>query len=265
MDTAESRLSIEGTDDQQRLFRAFLDYARRGSWDGLQERRLEFWSLPPGDMTADQAAYVDTIFSNRLQGVKPATPAVARKPESYVGSRPITPASLKRRRRLSRENWTSLVDGEDLTNGELAVLAVIMEELMTKGFCDMAMGRIAAIAGVSRRWGQHSLRLFESLKLLLVEIRPWRRRQHHTNRITLHPARADQQQRLETRKRWWRGRGTGNNQGRILLRTTRDREINSIGLSPDTSVVGRPAAAGGLSGGRAAGSVPPRPMRFAPG
>ncbi|TDR94182.1 hypothetical protein [Enterovirga rhinocerotis] len=254
--TQEQRLSDEGCARQRYYFEQAVQAARSGPWDSLKGVRGGVWArFSEGKLTEGQVGYLVEILEARL---KPAEkpPAKARNPDSFVGSRPITPESLERRRRLSRETFVHPQDSEELTNGEAAVLSIVLEEVMKLGRCLLPVGKIAALAGVSRRWAQHALRKLESLLYLCVQIRPGDRRRHETSVVTLHPSRGALRGRLEAVKKWWRGRGGLQGIGRSLVRTTRLKTHERHPASRDNTVERAPSAPMRLGGRSTARPVP---------
>lgn len=271
MDTAESRYRQDGSARQQFTFNRFLSLARTEVYDRLKVIRMALWKEAADDMlTPDQAAYVEEIFEARLKGeTKREVTQAPRRPESNVGSRPITPESLQRRRVLASEGWLTPDDRKMLTQGHAALASKVLEEITFRGACELHVDALAAMAGIGRRWTQLGLRLLEQLGLIAVEIRPAERRRHDTNRITLHPSRIELYgRRLKARKHWWRGRSRTPKlpkTGRILHRTTRHRGQNSVALTGDTIAQGAVFAGPGAPGRERARSGPSRPGREAPG
>lgn len=268
MDTEQDRLSKAGTARQNFNFEKHIGPAREGAFTALRALKAALWSLEAdGHLTAEQCQYlVDGIIEARLRASRdPDAPKKQRSPDSYVGTRPISSDSLKRRRRLSRDNWVLPDDGEDLTNGMAAVLAIYLEEIMKFGRCTLPVGKIAALAGISRRWAQICTSTLITDSFLSIEHRPRDRRRHDTNVVTIAPGRDDIRGRVQARKKWWRGRGPLIEIGRTLGRATRLKSSYSIPHMRDNSVSPALKRRDGAAEGQRARNVPPRPMREAPG
>lgn len=233
--------------------------------DDVAKHVTQVWS--DGELTDDQASYLFDIVQARRSWKReaPERPVtVKRAPETYVGTRPISARSLPARRMLSRETFVRADDTKDLTNGEAAVLTIVTEEIVRSGACRLCVGKLAALAGVSRRWAQHALRKLATLAFVVVEHRPIERRKHDTNVVTLHPARIELAARLARVKTWWRGRGGISGIGRSLVHATRLKRSNSIPLSRDNTVHAAPSAPEGAAGRRTARSGPDHRLRERP-
>lgn len=254
--------------EQELAFEELKGMARDADWRVLDDvRRLAGQLHADGRITEDDFAYVWAILDQRSAWRKEASRAPGTKPrapDSYVGSRPISRRSLPDRRMLARENWILPEEGRDLTNGEMSVLSVVAEEIMKFGACRLCVGKIAAIAGVSARWVQHSLRKLADLAMIVIERRPRERRRHDTNVVAVHPNRPELTARIKARKRWWRGRGPSEI-GRTLLRPTRLKVSKGVGLPADKSFLGPSATAGRAAEGQSARTGPSRTPYPAPG
>lgn len=92
--------------------------------------------------------------------------------------------SQERRRKLALSGPMPPALAAGFTNGQLAVLGVVANEVMqSKGPCTLCVEAIAAAAGVSRRLAQTALRLAEGDGLLSIEERPRKGKPHDTNRV----------------------------------------------------------------------------------
>lgn len=105
---------------------------------------------------------------------------------SRVGSRPITDASLERRRRWAASGMMPPNVACHFTPGEQAALAVVALEVSRTGACRWPMGRIAGVAGVSVSTVKRALREAKHLGLIEVEERrvTWWRNDSNVVRIT---------------------------------------------------------------------------------
>lgn len=99
----------------------------------------------------------------------PARPAPAQRPR--CGSRPRTSESMHRRRRWAASGRLPPALAARFTVAEQAVLAVLAGEVVRKGDCRLAVGHLAALAGVSPSTVRNALREARALGLLEVEER----------------------------------------------------------------------------------------------
>lgn len=106
-------------------------------------------------------------------------------PPRRVGSRPKSAASLERRRRWVAGGMLPPAVACCFTAGQAAVLAVIAVEFQKHGRCDLVLGAIAAIAGVSVSTAKNAIREARRLGLLTVEERrvSWNRSLSNVIRI----------------------------------------------------------------------------------
>jgi hypothetical protein len=141
-------------------------------------------------MSEDLLALLARAHPHAAQGdllaMLDAIPDRARKPvRARVGSRPITPASVERRRSWASAGRLPPALAAQFTLGEHAALALIAEECRKRGACVLTLGQIAAQAGVGRTTVQNAIRAAKKLRLLNVEESrktPW---VSNPNRITI--------------------------------------------------------------------------------
>lgn len=89
-----------------------------------------------------------------------------------VGSRPRTDASMARRRRWAAAGRVpSRSVAVHFTQAEVAVLAVVAVEVTKRGDCRLAVGHLAAVAGVSETTVRNALRRARELGFVTVEER----------------------------------------------------------------------------------------------
>lgn len=108
-------------------------------------------------------------------------PDVRRSPEAQTlpiparvpgtGSRPKTPESLTRRRRVAACGRLPPSLACHFTQGEVAVLSVVASDAMQDGACRACLADIGDRAGVSRSTVKNALRQAKALKLITVEER----------------------------------------------------------------------------------------------
>lgn len=100
-----------------------------------------------------------------------------RSPRTGVGSRPVSSASLQRRRRWAASGRLPPALAARFTLAEQAALSLVAAETARRGDCRLAIEHMAALAGVSRSTVKSALREARKLGLLTVEerkVRSWR-------------------------------------------------------------------------------------------
>lgn len=112
----------------------------------------------------------------------PAPPATRR---TGSGSRPRTDASLERRRRWVASGRLPPALAARFTMGEAAVLAVVAAETVRRRDCRLAVGHLAAIAGVSETTVRNAVREAVRLGLVTVEERRLTGWRNDTNVVRL--------------------------------------------------------------------------------
>ena len=95
----------------------------------------------------------------------------ARSARRSVGSRPRTDASLERRRRWAASGRLPPGLAAQFTLAEQAVLALVATETSKRGDCRLAVGQLAAVAGVAETTVRNALREAKKLGLVTVEER----------------------------------------------------------------------------------------------
>ena len=108
----------------------------------------------------------------------PGSGAVAEGPEplkmappSHVGSRPRTDASLERRRRWAASGRLPPALATRFSLAEQAVLALVAAESVRRKDCRLAVGNLAALAGVSETTVRNAIREAVRLGLITFEER----------------------------------------------------------------------------------------------
>ncbi|MCJ2012655.1 helix-turn-helix domain-containing protein [Methylobacterium sp. J-076] len=99
------------------------------------------------------------------------TPDRQRSPRTGAGSRPVSGASLERRRRWAASGRLPPAIATRFSLAEQAALALIAAETTRKGDCRLAIEHLAAVAGVSRSSVKNAIREARKLGLLTVEER----------------------------------------------------------------------------------------------
>ncbi|XUP57902.1 helix-turn-helix domain-containing protein [Allorhizobium sp. Av2] len=98
---------------------------------------------------------------------------------------PDRAASMARKRKLGGSSGMPDTIRHYYTEGHRAVLAVIAGEVKHHGLCDLAVDRIAAVAGVSRTTVQNAIREARALGHLSVESRPRKGQKNLTNLVRI--------------------------------------------------------------------------------
>lgn len=109
----------------------------------------------------------------------------APRPRRIAPPRPSPSESLKRRRRMAAAGRMPPKIACHFTPGEQAALAVIAYEVAKRGSCMLAIGAIAALAGVCGKTVQRALRQAKVLGLLTVEERRLSRFRSDTNVVRI--------------------------------------------------------------------------------
>lgn len=154
--------------------------------------RTKLWSaIAAGMLTDDQADALNSAIEAR----HPTAPANEFKPKpnqrrvSIFPTRPPvrrpSPKESVRRRRRTAQGPMPAHMCVSFTTGELAVLAIIAEEVRAHGRCDRSLAEIAARAGVCRSLVQRAIRVAAGFGLLVSQKRPMRGRKSMTNLVTI--------------------------------------------------------------------------------
>lgn len=129
-------------------------------------------SFAAGQISEAEAEAISNLIEARRK-VAARSPT----PPRRVGSRPRSAASLDRRRRWVASGLLPPAIAAAFPSGEQAALAVVAAEVAKRGDCRLALGHIAAVAGVSISTVKRALRAARGLGLISVEERrlTWRR------------------------------------------------------------------------------------------
>jgi hypothetical protein len=164
--------------------------------DRLGEVAAAVWqAYGAGGLTDEQAEQLDGLLNARRGAARAApvrtptlavvaaqvVPAAAPAPAGQgaaparahqrTGSRPRTPESLPRRRRWAAAGYLPTQMAAQFTAAEQAVLGVVAMEVGKRGTCTLAVGSIAALAGVCATVVKRALRQARLLGLVTVEER----------------------------------------------------------------------------------------------
>lgn len=136
--------------------------------DGLlAARRQVAQAIPARSLTLAAACAQVLPAPSPAQGGG-AAPARA---HARTGSRPRKPESLGRRRHWAAAGYLPPKIAAGFTAGEQAVLAVVGKQMATRGSCTLAVGAIAALAGVGPTTVHRALRQAALMGLLTIELR----------------------------------------------------------------------------------------------
>jgi hypothetical protein len=91
--------------------------------------------------------------------------------------------SRQRRRDVGQERWLPPSIANKLTQGEIAVLSVIVREIVKHGVCSLPVDRIAGEAGVCATMVKNAQRLARALGWITIVHRPRRGQKSLTNLI----------------------------------------------------------------------------------
>lgn len=94
---------------------------------------------------------------------------------------------MTRRRELAAQGYIPAKFARHFTQGQLAALAVIVQEIGTRGYCALVIEKIAALAGVSHATVRRAVAVAKACsdKLLSVEERPRKGRKNLSNIIRI--------------------------------------------------------------------------------
>lgn len=119
-----------------------------------------------GQVTEAEAEALSGLIDARQ-----ADPPPPDKPRTSIGSRPLTDASMARRRRWAASGRLPPALAARFTLAEQSVLSLVAAETVRRKDCRLAVGRMAAIAGVSETTVRNAIREAVKLGMLTVEER----------------------------------------------------------------------------------------------
>src|SRR3954471_23511364 len=134
------------------------------------------------------AGQVTEAEAEELSGLIEARKAIPASPEPTrrrVGSRPRTDASMERRRRWAASGRLPPALAARFTLAEAAVLAVVGVEVVKRNTCTLAIGAIAALAGVCETTVRRGLRQARLLALVTIQERRLSRFRNETNVVSI--------------------------------------------------------------------------------
>lgn len=153
---------------------------------------LQIMERKPYNAVLAQAYEIGAIptqpASKPLVGAKTLSPYLRRMQRLVSRKSQRSPdrvASQTRKRKLGGSSGMPDTIRHHYTEGERAVLTVIAGEVKHHGLCDLALDRIAAVAGVSRTTVQNAIREARALGHLSVEGRPRKGQKNLTNLVRI--------------------------------------------------------------------------------
>ena len=142
----------------------------------------------------DAQALAELIAARKvIPGPQPAA-------RRHVGSRPISSASIARRRRVASGGMMPPQIACRFTISEAAALTVILERVAQDGRCELSVGQIAGRAGTCATIVKNAVREARKLGLIAVEARRVSYDRNRTNVITIVSAELSTWIRLRSRK-----------------------------------------------------------------
>jgi hypothetical protein len=174
--------------------------AKLSSLEGLDAICRKAWAgVAAGQISEETAQALAEAAEARRQAIRGR---FAAKPASGLprGRKPhCRPESIRRRRTLAASGMIPAAIAARFTLSECAALTVVAIEVMRHGRCTLALGHIAALAGVSRTTAQNAFRIAARLGFIRVTERRSSGWRNDTNEIVV------------TDKSWagwiaWRGR-----------------------------------------------------------
>jgi hypothetical protein len=144
-----------------------------------QVTALLWQAFAEGRVTETEAEKLSALIEEHSRAPGPrdmasaqdAVPLATTGPARRWGSRPRTDASMERRRRWAASGRLPPALACRFTLAEQAVLALVAAETTRRGDCRMAVGHIAAVAGVSETTVRNAIREARKLGLVTVEER----------------------------------------------------------------------------------------------
>ncbi|MDQ0450021.1 hypothetical protein QO012_004546 [Methylobacterium aerolatum] len=132
-----------------------------------------------GKITEEEAGTLSRVIAEKQQAPDPTPTARLGDPAPLAGagivkrygSAPRTDASMARRRTWAASGRLPPQLAARFTLAEVAVLAVVAAESSKRGDCRLAVGHLAAVAGVSSSTVRNALREAHRLGLLTIELR----------------------------------------------------------------------------------------------
>jgi hypothetical protein len=129
-------------------------------------RSALYKAFASGQITEAEAETLDSLINT-----KAVIPAPEKAVQRRSGSRPRSSASMERRRSWAAAGRLPPALAARFTLGESAVLAVVASEVTKRGTCSLAIGHIAALAGVCATTAKNALRAAHGLGLIRIEER----------------------------------------------------------------------------------------------
>lgn len=149
--------------------RRAVEVSSRAGLPAIGEAMWKAWAA--GQVTDAEAEELSALIEARKVMPPASPPGAAASSRRRFGSRPRSDASLGRRRRCVAPKHLPPALATHFTQAETAVLAMVAEEVIKRGDCRLAVGHLAALAGVSESTVRNALRRAKTLGLVTVEER----------------------------------------------------------------------------------------------
>jgi hypothetical protein len=163
---------------------------------GCDHLARDLWRAYAAGVTDDtDAEALSAAIEDRRRALRGGGASIAGKPQKPLASRPtrfpprrvqVSPnrrRSIERRRRLAASGPMPPTLASKFTQGELAVLRIVADEVRDHGACDRSYDELAARAGCCRSLARRAIRLAARMGLLSIEERPRPGRKHLTNLV----------------------------------------------------------------------------------
>lgn len=160
-----------------------ISSAPLSSLDTLNKAIYADWGA--GRLSDDAAqALAEAVQARRSASRYSETPLTPRRslfPPKRPQRTPDRAASRARRRTHARARWMPDHLAALFTDGELAALSIVAQEIAARGRCTFPMAKIAALAGISETTARNAFREARAHGLIEIEERPQHRAPHLPN------------------------------------------------------------------------------------
>ena len=159
----------------------------------LHELNQKVWTAWSAGLLDDsQAQGLAAVIQSRKGGISPIGAVANSAPRTFLRARPRLRQrspdrirSIERRRRLAASGPMPPALAAHFTQGQMAVLRIVADEIRRHGSCSVYLDALAARAGVCRTTAQNAIRQARALHLITVQERRRRGQASLTNIITI--------------------------------------------------------------------------------
>ena len=138
-----------------------------------------------GQVSEAEAEALSAVIEARQGDIGTHAPKRIVGPRTGTGSRPRTDASMERRRRWAASGRLPPAIAARFTLAEQAVLSLVAAETVRRKDCRLAVGHLAAIAGVAETTVRNAIREARKAGLVTVEERRMARFRNDTNVVRI--------------------------------------------------------------------------------